>query len=125
MNASSIACLKVTLDEVKPRVQRRIEVPLLIRLDRLHLVLQAPEKRPIAFARSPPAGKLRWRRARAHGMSRAAPTPWLARAARSTPNDGAEPQARDDKVNRPKAAINSLRTPMRSASVPALSSKAA
>ena len=41
MNASSIACLKVTLDEVRPKVQRRIEVPLLIRLDRLHLVLQA------------------------------------------------------------------------------------
>ena len=41
MNASSIACLKVTLDEVTPKVQRRIEVPLLIRLDRLHLVLQA------------------------------------------------------------------------------------
>ncbi len=41
MSASSIACLKVTLDEVRPKVQRRIEVPLTIRLDRLHLVLQA------------------------------------------------------------------------------------
>ena len=38
---SSIARLKVTLDDVKPAVLRRVEVPLTIRLDRLHLVLQA------------------------------------------------------------------------------------
>jgi len=37
----AVARLKVTLDDVKPKVQRRIEVPLAIRLDRLHLVLQA------------------------------------------------------------------------------------
>lgn len=36
-----IACLKVTLDDVEPVVMRRIEVPQTIRLDRLHLVLQA------------------------------------------------------------------------------------
>jgi hypothetical protein len=41
MTATSIARLKVTLDHVKPAVQRRIEVPLTIQLDRLHLVLQA------------------------------------------------------------------------------------
>lgn len=41
MKAITVARLKVTLDEVKPRVQRRLEVPLTIRLDRLHLVLQA------------------------------------------------------------------------------------
>ncbi len=41
MTANSIARLKVTLDDVKPTVQRRVEVPLAIRLDRLHLVLQA------------------------------------------------------------------------------------
>lgn len=41
MTATSIAHLKVTLDDVKPAVQRRLEVPLTIRLDRLHLVLQA------------------------------------------------------------------------------------
>ena len=41
MTASTIARLKITLDDVKPAVQRRIEVPLSIRLDRLHLVLQA------------------------------------------------------------------------------------
>ena len=41
MKVTSIARLKVTLDDVKPDVLRRIEVPLTIRLDRLHLVLQA------------------------------------------------------------------------------------
>ena len=41
MTTTSIARLKVTLDDVKPAVQRRLEVPLTIRLDRLHLVLQA------------------------------------------------------------------------------------
>ena len=41
MNANAIARLKITLDDVKPQVLRRIEVPLAIRLDRLHLVLQA------------------------------------------------------------------------------------
>ena len=41
MSADSIACLKITLDDVEPTVQRRIEVPLTIRLDRLHLALQA------------------------------------------------------------------------------------
>jgi hypothetical protein len=41
MTADTIARLKITLDQVKPPVLRRIEVPLAIRLDRLHLVLQA------------------------------------------------------------------------------------
>ena len=41
MSAAGIAHLKITLDEVRPEVLRRIEVPLTIRLDRLHLVLQA------------------------------------------------------------------------------------
>ena len=36
-----IARLKITLDEVEPAVVRRLEVPLDLRLDRLHLVLQA------------------------------------------------------------------------------------
>ena len=38
---TAIARLKITLDDVKPQVLRRIDVPLTIRLDRLHLVLQA------------------------------------------------------------------------------------
>src|SRR3954447_14040405 len=41
MTSNSIARLKITLDDVKPAVLRRQEVPLTIRLDRLHLVLQA------------------------------------------------------------------------------------
>jgi hypothetical protein len=41
MTADAIARLKITLDDVKPQVLRRIEVPLAIQLDRLHLVLQA------------------------------------------------------------------------------------
>jgi hypothetical protein len=41
MTAASIAHLRITLDDVEPAVLRRVEVPLTIRLDRLHLVLQA------------------------------------------------------------------------------------
>jgi hypothetical protein len=39
--ATEIARLKVSLDDVEPAVVRVIEVPLRIRLDRLHAVLQA------------------------------------------------------------------------------------
>lgn len=35
-----IARLKITLDDVEPRVMRRVDVPFDIRLDRLHLVIQ-------------------------------------------------------------------------------------
>ncbi len=41
MSAADIFCLKVTLDDVEPQVLRRIEVPANIKLDRLHLTLQA------------------------------------------------------------------------------------
>ena len=41
MAAVTIARLRVQLDDVEPIVLRRIEVPLTMRLDRLHLVLQA------------------------------------------------------------------------------------
>ena len=40
MTTDAIARLKITLDDVEPVVSRRIEVPLAIRLDRLHQVLQ-------------------------------------------------------------------------------------
>src|ERR1700694_3314194 len=41
MSAATIARLKITLDHVKPTVLRRVEVPLSIGLDRLHLTIQA------------------------------------------------------------------------------------
>ena len=41
MSAATIAHLKITLDDVKPSVLRRIEVPFDIRLDRLHMTIQA------------------------------------------------------------------------------------
>jgi Plasmid pRiA4b ORF-3-like protein len=41
MNTAAIARLKIILDGVKPLVMRRLEVPLSIRLDRLHLAIQA------------------------------------------------------------------------------------
>jgi hypothetical protein len=41
MTADTIARLKITLDDVEPGVLRRIEVPLSLRLERLHLTIQA------------------------------------------------------------------------------------
>jgi len=41
MTVDAIVRLEITLDDARPQVIRRIEVPLAIRLDRLHLVLQA------------------------------------------------------------------------------------
>ena len=41
MTAATIARLKIALDDVTPTVLRRIEVPFNIRLDRLHLAIQA------------------------------------------------------------------------------------
>jgi Plasmid pRiA4b ORF-3-like protein len=41
MPTPSVAVLKITLDDVEPTVMRRIVVPADIRLDRLHLVIQA------------------------------------------------------------------------------------
>ena len=41
MSADTIAHLKITLDDVEPTVLRRVDVPFDIRLDRLHLTIQA------------------------------------------------------------------------------------
>jgi hypothetical protein len=38
---TAIARLKITLEDVEPKVLRCIEVPLGVKLDRLHLTLQA------------------------------------------------------------------------------------
>lgn len=41
MTAAAIAHLRIKLDDVEPAVLRRVQVPVTIRLDWLHLVLQA------------------------------------------------------------------------------------
>jgi hypothetical protein len=41
MSAETVARIKITLNDVEPVVLRRIEVPFDIRLDRLHLAIQA------------------------------------------------------------------------------------
>jgi hypothetical protein len=41
MPTPSAAVLKITLDDIEPKVMRRIVVPANIRLDRLHLIVQA------------------------------------------------------------------------------------
>ena len=41
MTAAGIAHLRIKLNDVEPAVVRRVEVPLAIRLDRLHLLLRA------------------------------------------------------------------------------------
>ncbi len=41
MNATVVARLKITLDDVSPAILRRVEVPFDIRLDRLHSIVQA------------------------------------------------------------------------------------
>lgn len=41
MPIPSVAVLKITLDDIEPAVMRRVVVPADIRLDRLHLVIQA------------------------------------------------------------------------------------
>lgn len=40
MSNSTIVRMKITLDDVTPAVSRTLEVPLNIRLDRLHTVIQ-------------------------------------------------------------------------------------
>jgi hypothetical protein len=50
-----MARLAMTLDEVKPPVRRRVEVPLSIRLDRLHCVFQIVMDPDWDFPRSSPA----------------------------------------------------------------------
>jgi len=41
VTAQAIARLKITLDDVEPKVLRRVDVPLALKLDRLHLVIRA------------------------------------------------------------------------------------
>jgi hypothetical protein len=60
MTADPIARLKITLDDVKPPVLRRIEAPMAIRLDRLHLALQAAMGWTNSHLYEIRAGDVRW-----------------------------------------------------------------
>jgi len=60
MSAATIARLKITLDNVKPVVLRRVEVPFDIRLDRLHLTLQAAMGWTNSHLYEIRAGGVRW-----------------------------------------------------------------
>jgi hypothetical protein len=60
MTADTIAQLKITLDDVKPVVLRRIEVPFDIRLDRLHLAIQAAMGWTNSHLYEIRAGKVGW-----------------------------------------------------------------
>ena len=60
MNAATIARLKITLDDVKPVVLRRVEVPFDIRLDRLHLTIQAAMGWTNSHLYEIRAGGVRW-----------------------------------------------------------------
>jgi hypothetical protein len=55
-----IACLKITLDHVKPAVLRRVEVPVDLRLDRLHLTIQAAMGWTNSHLYELRAGQVRW-----------------------------------------------------------------
>ena len=59
------------------------------------------------------------------GISRAAPMPWMARLAMSTPPLPASPAASEDSVKTAMPARNSLRRPNTSASLPPTSSNPA
>ena len=60
MSADAIARLKITLDDVKPTVLRRIEVPVTVRLDRLHLAIQAAMGWTISHLYEIRAGDVGW-----------------------------------------------------------------
>jgi hypothetical protein len=60
MSAATIARLKITLDDVKPAVMRRVDVPLDIRLDRLHLTIQAAMGWTNSHLYELRAGGVRW-----------------------------------------------------------------
>jgi hypothetical protein len=60
MTAEAIARLKITLDDIKPQIFRRIEAPLTLRLDRLHLVFQVAMGWTNAHLHEISAGDVRW-----------------------------------------------------------------
>ena len=60
MNSPTVVLLKIVLEEVEPIVLRRIEVPLSIRLDRLHLAIQAAMGWTNSHLYEFKAGNLEW-----------------------------------------------------------------
>lgn len=60
MISPTVARLKIVLEEVKPAALRCIEVPLSIRLDRLHLVIQAAMGWTTSHLYEIKAGGLEW-----------------------------------------------------------------
>ena len=60
MTAITLARLKITLDRVEPEVLRRILVPLDLRLDRLHLTIQAAMGWTNSHLYEFRLGKIRW-----------------------------------------------------------------
>src|SRR5215831_8017012 len=80
---------------------------------------------PSALDRARGSGYATWSSNNDDGTSTAAPAPWTARAATSTPSDGARPQAADAAPKPTSPAVNTRRPPSRSASAPPVSSRAA
>ena len=80
-----------------------------------------PPHTPSARARARGSGNWCTSRASEHGSSAEAPRPWSARAAISTPSDGAAAQAADPTANVASPMVNTLRAPTRSAAEPAVS----
>ena len=60
MTANTLARLKITLDDVKPEVLRRIVVPLDIQLNRLHLTIQVAMGWTNSHLYEFRLGKIRW-----------------------------------------------------------------
>jgi hypothetical protein len=81
--------------------------------------------RPIARDRALGSGYATWSSNSDDGTSAAAPAPWTARAATSTPSDGAMPQAADATPKATSPPVNTRRPPSRSASAPPVSNRAA
>ena len=78
---------------------------------------------PIALLRSEPSVNITVTSESAAGESSAAPRPWAARAAISTPGEEANPPASEAMANRIRPYMNMRRRPIRSAMRPPSSRK--
>jgi hypothetical protein len=85
----------------------------------------AAAQMPMAMLRSLTLVNVAMMMASVAGMSRAAPMPWMARLAMSTPPLPASPATSEDSVKTAMPARNSLRRPNTSASLPPTSSSPA